>query len=125
MSFFHKFFKIFPEKCATIRTKPQGVCPFTASEEYTMAIFDTHAHYDSNAFKSDRDEVLTALPDGGVGLVVNAAQGGWVKEFSPRRSVKKLCRWHSFSADHSSYAARRRTVGRGKNNFNKMISPVL
>ena len=37
-----------------------------------MAIFDTHAHYDSNAFKSDRDEVLTALPDAGVGLVVNA-----------------------------------------------------
>ena len=37
-----------------------------------MAIFDTHAHYDSSAFKSDRDEVLTALPDAGVGLVVNA-----------------------------------------------------
>ena len=37
-----------------------------------MAIFDTHAHYDSNAFKSDRDEILTALPDAGVGLVVNA-----------------------------------------------------
>mgnify|MGYP003297116868 CR=1 FL=1 len=37
-----------------------------------MAIFDTHAHYDSNAFKHDRDEVLTALPDAGVGLVVNA-----------------------------------------------------
>lgn len=37
-----------------------------------MAIFDTHAHYDSNAFKSDRDEVLSALPDAGVQLVVNA-----------------------------------------------------
>ena len=37
-----------------------------------MAIFDTPAHYDSSAFKSDRDEVLTALPDAGVGLVVNA-----------------------------------------------------
>lgn len=37
-----------------------------------MAIFDTHAHYDSNAFKSDRDEVLIALPDAGVQLVVNA-----------------------------------------------------
>ena len=37
-----------------------------------MAIFDTHAHYDSNAFQADRDEVLTALPDAGVELVVNA-----------------------------------------------------
>ena len=37
-----------------------------------MAIFDTHAHYDSSAFKADRDEVLTALPDAGVQLVVNA-----------------------------------------------------
>ena len=37
-----------------------------------MAIFDTHAHYDSHAFQADRDEVLTALPDAGVELVVNA-----------------------------------------------------
>ena len=37
-----------------------------------MAIFDTHAHYDSSAFKADRDEILTALPDAGVQLVVNA-----------------------------------------------------
>ncbi len=36
-----------------------------------MAIFDTHAHYDSNAFQSDREEVLTALPAAGVRLVVN------------------------------------------------------
>lgn len=37
-----------------------------------MAIFDTHAHYDSNAFREDRDEVLSALPAAGVSLVVNA-----------------------------------------------------
>ena len=37
-----------------------------------MAIFDTHAHYDSSAFHADRDEVLSALPAAGVGLVVNA-----------------------------------------------------
>ena len=36
-----------------------------------MALFDTHAHYDSGGFNSDRDEVLTALPAAGVGLVVN------------------------------------------------------
>ena len=36
-----------------------------------MPIFDTHAHYDSNGFKSDRDEVLSALPEANVALVVN------------------------------------------------------
>ena len=34
-------------------------------------IFDTHAHYDSSQFKDDRDAVLTALPESGVGLAVN------------------------------------------------------
>ena len=36
-----------------------------------MPIFDTHAHYDAEQFDSDRDAVLTALPEGGVGLVLN------------------------------------------------------
>ena len=36
-----------------------------------MPIFDTHAHYDSGGFNADRDEVLSALPDAGVGLVVD------------------------------------------------------
>ena len=27
-----------------------------------MPIFDTHAHYDSNGFNADRDQVLSALP---------------------------------------------------------------
>ena len=34
-------------------------------------IFDTHAHYDDEAFDEDRDAVLRSLTDGGVGLVVN------------------------------------------------------
>lgn len=36
-----------------------------------MPIFDTHAHYDSGGFRADRDEVLSALPAAGVGLVVD------------------------------------------------------
>lgn len=36
-----------------------------------MPIFDTHAHYDSSGFNADRDEVLSALPAAGVGLVVD------------------------------------------------------
>lgn len=33
--------------------------------------FDTHAHYDSGAFNADREEILAALPEAGVALIVN------------------------------------------------------
>ncbi len=33
--------------------------------------FDTHAHYDDEWFDADRDELIAALPAGGVDLVVN------------------------------------------------------
>lgn len=36
-----------------------------------MTLFDTHAHYDAEQFDSDRETLLTALPDKGVSLVVN------------------------------------------------------
>ncbi len=36
-----------------------------------IVYFDTHAHYDSGAFNADREEVLAALPESGVSLVVN------------------------------------------------------
>lgn len=36
-----------------------------------MPIFDTHAHYDSGGFNAGREEVLSALPAAGVGLVVD------------------------------------------------------
>ena len=36
-----------------------------------MPIFDTHAHYDSGAFNTDREEILSTLPAAGVELVVN------------------------------------------------------
>ena len=34
-------------------------------------LFDTHAHYDDEAFDTDRDALLTALPQRGVGLILN------------------------------------------------------
>ena len=34
-------------------------------------IFDTHAHYDNQAFDPDRDSLLSSLPDHGIGAVVN------------------------------------------------------
>ena len=36
-----------------------------------MPIFDTHAHYDAEGFEADRDAVLAALPEAGVGLVLD------------------------------------------------------
>lgn len=36
-----------------------------------MKIFDTHAHYDDEAFDKDRDELLTSLFSGDIGAVVN------------------------------------------------------
>lgn len=34
-------------------------------------IFDTHAHYDDEAFDEDRDEIIRSLPSNGVGKVVD------------------------------------------------------
>jgi len=34
-------------------------------------IFDTHAHYDDEAFDKDREELLRGMPQGGVGCIVN------------------------------------------------------
>ena len=36
-----------------------------------MPLFDTHAHYDDTQFDPDREALLAALPENGVGLVVN------------------------------------------------------
>ena len=36
-----------------------------------MELFDTHAHYDDEAFDADRDAVLSALPEAGVSLVLD------------------------------------------------------
>ena len=42
-------------------------------EGYMAAIFDSHAHYDTEAFDRDREELLAALPDRGVEGVICAA----------------------------------------------------
>ena len=33
-------------------------------------IFDTHAHYDDEAFDADREALLASMPENGVGLIV-------------------------------------------------------
>ncbi len=35
------------------------------------SIFETHAHYDDDAFAADREELLASLPENGIGTVVN------------------------------------------------------
>ena len=37
----------------------------------TGPIFDTHAHYSSRAFDADREALLSALPEQGIGLLMN------------------------------------------------------
>ena len=34
-------------------------------------IFETHAHYEDEAFDEDRDELIKSLPGSGIGYVVN------------------------------------------------------
>lgn len=36
-------------------------------------IFDTHAHYDDEAFDNDREALIRSLPEAGIGRVVNIA----------------------------------------------------
>ena len=36
-----------------------------------MMFFDTHAHYDSSKFESDRDAVLSSMPESGIALIVD------------------------------------------------------
>lgn len=47
-------------------------------------LFDTHAHYDDESFDADRDAVLTALPEQGVGLILNPG----CDEESSRKAVR-------------------------------------
>ena len=49
-------------------------------------IFDSHAHYDAEAFDKDREELLGGLADAGVGTVVNVGASLEVME----RDSKKM-----------------------------------
>ena len=35
-------------------------------------IFETHAHYDADAFDTDREELLASMPENGIGVIVNS-----------------------------------------------------
>ncbi|MCR5452356.1 MAG: TatD family hydrolase [Lachnospiraceae bacterium] len=54
-------------------------------------IFDTHAHYDDEAFDEDRDELLSSMEENGVGTIINV--GASVS--SSRKSIE-LAHKYSF-----------------------------
>ena len=54
-----------------------------------MTLFDTHAHYDSNQFNADREQLLDSMPEQEVALIVNP---GCDPE-SSRKAVEYAQRW--------------------------------
>ena len=38
----------------------------------TPVIFETHAHYDDEAFAQDRENLLASMQEHGIGYIVNA-----------------------------------------------------
>ena len=66
--------------------------------------FDTHAHYDSGKFNADRDEVLRAVHDSGVALVVDPGDSGITSERAVALAqahdfVYAAVGWHPEEAD--------------------------
>ena len=54
-------------------------------------IFDTHAHYDDEAFDTDREELLASLPAQGIGRVVDVGAS-----LSSSRQAKKLAEQYGY-----------------------------
>lgn len=54
-------------------------------------IFDTHAHYDDEAFDSEREELIGSLKENGIGCVVNVGAS-----ISSCKTTLKLAQTHSF-----------------------------
>ena len=54
-------------------------------------IFDTHAHYDDEAFDEDREQLLAAFKENGIGAVTNVAAS-----ISSCKTTLELARNHDF-----------------------------
>lgn len=54
-------------------------------------IFDSHAHYNDEAFSPDVDELLTSMPENNVGLIMNACSS-----LSEMPDIIKLCEKYPF-----------------------------
>lgn len=54
-------------------------------------IFDTHAHYDDEAFDEDREQLLAGFKENGIGAVTNVAAS-----LSSCKTTLELARKHDF-----------------------------
>ena len=54
-------------------------------------IFDTHAHYDDEAFDEDREQLLATFKENGIGAVTNVAAS-----ISSCKTTLELARNHDF-----------------------------
>ena len=54
-------------------------------------LFDSHAHYNDERFKDDLDEVLSAMPENNVGLILNSCS-----ELSEVPDILKICEKYPF-----------------------------
>ena len=82
--------------------------------------FDTHAHYDASWFDSDRDALLSALPQFGIGLIVNPGCDLPSSQMAVELGGETLARYaekagltESFTVSGISAAAGQFTVGQG------------
>jgi TatD DNase family protein len=77
---------------------------YTRKRGWMHMYFDTHAHYDDEAFDADRDELLASLPARGVSLVVNPATNARSAEMALSLAerhphVFAAVGWHPHEAD--------------------------
>lgn len=54
-------------------------------------IFDTHAHYNDDAFEEDMDELLASMPENNVGLIMNACS-----KLSEMKDITAMCEKYPF-----------------------------
>ena len=64
----------------------------------THMIFETHAHYDDEAFEQDREALLNSMEAHGIGHIVNACAS--IESQSDRRTDGKisLCLWRLWNS---------------------------
>ena len=64
----------------------------------THMIFETHAHYDDEAFEQDREALLNSMEAHGIGHIVNACAS--IESLKARRTDGKisLCLWRLWNS---------------------------
>ena len=77
-------------------------------------IFDSHAHYDDEAFDDDRDELLASFPEAGICGIINCAQDIKTSEYSIKLAEKYDYIWAAVGIYPHE------TINAGKNDIAKL-----